>query len=164
MSKFGGSTILPQICGSKLGWEDGERLEGGCVQTDTGRVTRQQFPYYFMKTCHGSALLWNYRLISVQGFCADPRGRKSHTVLKMDFILRPIERRPQMQFSMARRFKLQLFRRYSVKFSKMRNFTLETLRLDKLKSTGGRRTNIPWIYSPWLYHCATGTHVLKEEF
>jgi hypothetical protein len=28
----------------------------------------------------------------------------------------------------------------------MRNFTLGTLRLDKLKSTGGRRTNIPWIY------------------
>jgi hypothetical protein len=51
-----------------------------------------------------------------------------------------------MQFSMARRFKLQLLRRYSVKFSKMRNFTLETLRLDKLKSTGGRGTNIPWIY------------------
>jgi hypothetical protein len=53
-----------------------------------------------------------------------------------------------MQFSMARRFKLQLLRRYSVKFSKMRNFTLETLRLDKLNSTGGRRTNIPWNYSP----------------
>ncbi len=29
-----------------------------------------------------------------------------------------------MQFSMARRFKLQLLYRYSVKFSKMRNFTL----------------------------------------
>jgi hypothetical protein len=72
----------------------------------------------------------------------------TYTVRKMDLILRPIERRPQMQFSMARRFKLQLLRRYSVKFSKMRNFTLETLRLDKLKSTGGRRTNIPWIYSP----------------
>ncbi len=68
------------------------------------------------------------------------------TVRKMDLILRPIERRPQMQFSIARRFKLQLLRRYSVKLSKMRNFTLETLRLDKLKSTGRRRTNIPWIY------------------
>ncbi len=82
----------------------------------------------------------------------------------MDLILRPIERRPQRQFSMARRFKLQLLRRYSVKFSKMRHFTLETLRLDELKSTGGRRTNIPWIYSPWLYHCATSTHVMKAEF
>jgi hypothetical protein len=69
-----------------------------------------------------------------------------------------------MQFSVARRFKLELLRRYSVKFSKMRNFTLETLRLDKLKSTGGRQTNIPWIYSPGLYHCATGTHVMKAEF
>jgi hypothetical protein len=34
-----------------------------------------------------------------------------YTVRKMDLILRPIERRPQMQFSMARRFKLQLLRR-----------------------------------------------------
>jgi hypothetical protein len=46
------------------------------------------------------------------------------TVRKMDLILRSIERRPQMQFSMARRFMLQLLRRYSVKFCKMRNFTL----------------------------------------
>ncbi len=37
-----------------------------------------------------------------------------HTVCKMDLILRSIERRPQMQFSMARRFMLQLLRRYSV--------------------------------------------------
>ena len=47
-----------------------------------------------------------------------------HTVRKMDLILRSIQRRPQMQFSMARRFKLQLLRRYSVKFPKMRKFTL----------------------------------------
>jgi hypothetical protein len=46
------------------------------------------------------------------------------TVRKMDLILHSIQRRPQMQFPMARRFKLQLLRRYSVKFSKMRNFTL----------------------------------------
>ncbi len=49
---------------------------------------------------------------------------QNHTVRKMDLILRPIERRPQMQFSIACRFKLKLLRRYSVKFSKMRNFTL----------------------------------------
>jgi hypothetical protein len=49
-----------------------------------------------------------------------------YTVRKMDLILRSIERRPQMQLSMARRFKLQLLRRYSVKFSKMRNLTLGT--------------------------------------
>ena len=49
---------------------------------------------------------------------------EAHTVRKMDLILRPIERRPQMQFSIARRFKLKLLRRYSVKFCKMRNFTL----------------------------------------
>jgi hypothetical protein len=60
-----------------------------------------------------------------------------YTVRKMDLILRSIERMLQTQLSMARRFKLQVLRRYNVKFSKMRNFTLETLRLDKLKSTGG---------------------------
>ncbi len=82
----------------------------------------------------------------------------------MDLILRSIERMLQTQLSMARRFKLQVLRRYNVKFSKMSNFTLETLRQDKLMSTGGRWTNIPWIYSPWLYHCATGTYVMKAEF
>jgi hypothetical protein len=82
----------------------------------------------------------------------------------MDIILRSIERMLQTQLSLARRFKLQVLRRYNVKFSKMRNFTLDTLRLDKLKSTGGRQTNIPWIYSPRLNHCATGTHVVKAEF
>ncbi len=51
----------------------------------------------------------------------------THTVRKMDLILRSIERMLQTQLSMARRFKLQVLRRYSVKFSKMRNFTLETL-------------------------------------
>jgi hypothetical protein len=50
--------------------------------------------------------------------------RKQYTVRKTDLILRSIERRPQMQFSMARRFMLQLLRRYSVKFCKMHNFTL----------------------------------------
>jgi hypothetical protein len=34
-----------------------------------------------------------------------------HTVRKMDLILRSIEQRPQMQLSLARRFKLQLLRR-----------------------------------------------------
>ncbi len=43
----------------------------------------------------------------------------------MDLILRPIERTPQMQFSMARRFKLQLLRRCSVKFYKMRNIDID---------------------------------------
>ncbi len=41
-----------------------------------------------------------------------------------------------MQFSMARKFKLQLLRRYSVKISKMRNFTLGMPGLGKLKNTG----------------------------
>jgi hypothetical protein len=60
----------------------------------------------------------------------------THTVRKIDLILRPLERRPQMQFSMARKFKLQLLRRYSVKISKMRNFTLGMPGLGKLKNTG----------------------------
>jgi hypothetical protein len=54
----------------------------------------------------------------------DTTGAGACTVRKKDLILRPIERRPQMQFSIARRFKPKLLRRYSVKFSKMRNFTL----------------------------------------
>jgi hypothetical protein len=87
-----------------------------------------------------------------------------YTVRKIDLILRSIERMLQTQLSMARRFKLQVLRRYNVKFSKMRNFTLDTQRLDKLKSTGGRRTNNPWISSPGLYHCATGTREMKAEF
>ncbi len=60
-----------------------------------------------------------------------------------------------MQLSMACRFKLQLLRRYSVKFSKKRNFTLGTPRLGKLKNTGGKRTNILQICSLLLFHCAT---------
>ncbi len=80
-----------------------------------------------------------------------------HTFRKMDLILHPIEQRPQMQFSMARTFKLQLLRRYSLKFSKMRNFTLGTPWPGKLKNTGGSRTSILWICSLWLYHCTTVT-------
>jgi hypothetical protein len=64
---------------------------------------------------------------------------------------------------MGRRFKLQVLHKYNVKFSKLRNFTLDTLRLDKLKSTGGRLTNIPWIYSSRLYHCAIGTHACSDS-
>jgi hypothetical protein len=47
-----------------------------------------------------------------------------HTVRKMDPFLCSIERMLQMQLSMDRRFKLQVL--HNVKFSKMRNFTLET--------------------------------------
>jgi hypothetical protein len=46
-----------------------------------------------------------------------------HTVRKKDLILRSLERRLQMQFSMARKFPLWPLRRYNVKHSKMRNFT-----------------------------------------
>ncbi len=59
-----------------------------------------------------------------------------------------------MQFSMARRFMLQLLRRYSVKFCKMRNFTLGAPQPGKLKNTGGRRTNNLWINCLQLYHAA----------
>jgi hypothetical protein len=47
----------------------------------------------------------------------------------MDLILHSIGRMLQTQLSMAR-FKLQVLRRYNVKFSKMRNFTLDMLRLE----------------------------------
>jgi hypothetical protein len=54
----------------------------------------------------------------------------------MDLILRSIERMLQTQVSMARRFKLQVLRRYNVKFYKMRKFTLKIPWLDKPKITG----------------------------
>ncbi len=54
----------------------------------------------------------------------------------MDLILRSVERMLQTQLSMARRFKLQVLRRYNVKFSKMRNFMLETLRLAQAQAGG----------------------------
>ncbi len=88
----------------------------------------------------------------------------TYTVRKMDLILRPIERRPQMQLSMARRFKLQLLLRYNVKFYKMRNFMLGPPWLGKLKNTGRRRTSILKICSLWLYHCATVTCDTGAEF
>jgi hypothetical protein len=100
-------------------------------------------------------------ILPVYGFSIPVQGEfgkwhPSCTVRKMDLILRSIGRRPQMQLSMARRFKLRLLRRYSVKFSKKRNVTLSTPWLGKLKNTGGRRTNILWICSLHLLHCATG--------
>ncbi len=78
---------------------------------------------------------------------------------EMDLILHvcPIERRPHMQFYMAHRFRLQLLRRFSVKFSKMRNFTFGTPWLGKLKNTGRRQTTILRICFRWLYHCTTVT-------
>ncbi len=61
------------------------------------------------------------------------------TVREMDLI----ERMLQTQLSMARRFKLQVLRRYNAKFSKMHNFTLNTLRLDKLRQqAGGKQTSL----------------------
>ncbi len=54
--------------------------------------------------------------------------------------------------------------RYSVKFYKMRKFTLDAPWLYKLKSTGGRWTNILWICSSVFYHYTTGAHVLEAKF
>jgi hypothetical protein len=42
-------------------------------------------------------------------------GAQEHTVRKMGLILRSIERMLKMQFSIARKFTLQLLRRYDVK-------------------------------------------------
>ncbi len=57
----------------------------------------------------------------------------TRTVRKKDLILHSIERRPQMQFSMARKFPLWRLRRYSVKHFKMRNFTFDALWPRKTK-------------------------------
>jgi hypothetical protein len=54
-------------------------------------------------------------------FLGEYEGRcmAKYTVRKMDLILRSIQRRPQMQFSMARKFPLNPLRRYSVMHSEM---------------------------------------------
>jgi hypothetical protein len=87
-----------------------------------------------------------------------------YTVRKKYLILRSIERRPQMQFSMVRKFPLWRLRRYSVKYSKVRNFTFNMPCRKKLNNTGRARTNILWIYSPPLYHCATRTWEIEGFF
>ncbi len=87
---------------------------------------------------------------------------QSYTVCKMDLILRSIERRPQMQLSMGRRFKLQLLRRYSIQFSKMRNFTLGTPWLSKLKNTGGSEPSSSGS-AAWDFATAPPSLVLWEQ-
>ncbi len=71
--------------------------------------------------------------VSCEGSSKQQERRRIHTVRKKDLILRSIERRPQMQFCMACKFPLWWFRRYSVKHSKMRNFTFDALRPRKTK-------------------------------
>jgi hypothetical protein len=94
----------------------------------TTRDTRERWPLLTVGTeVNGDSKSTNERdtsLVCSFGVSCRYKRLSSCTVRKMDLILRSIQRRPQMQFSMARRFKLQLLRRYSVKFSKMRNFTL----------------------------------------
>jgi hypothetical protein len=79
-----------------------------------------------------------------------PRQHSSYTVRKMGLILC----RPQLQYSMARKFMLQPLCRYNVKHSKISNLRLTRHDWSKLKNTGGARSNI-WICSPRIYHCAT---------
>ncbi len=106
---------------------------------------------------HSSKELFEQLVFGPSTWAHDMAPPSACTVRKKDLILRPIERRPQMQFSIARRFKLKLLRRYSVKFYKMRNFTLGKPWFGKLKNTSRRRTSILRICSLWLYHCATVT-------
>jgi hypothetical protein len=79
------------------------------------------------------------------------------TVRKNDIILRSIERMLQTQLSMTRKFPLWRLRRYSVMFSKVRNFTFNAPWPGKINNTGWALTNILWICSPPLYHCVTLT-------
>ncbi len=92
------------------------------------------------------------------------KSTSNHTVRKKDLILRSIERRPQMQFSIARKFPLWRLRRYSVMHSKMRNFTFDALWPEKLKNTGWARTSTLWICSLPLWHCATHAWGVEEFF
>ncbi len=70
----------------------------------------------------------------------------------------------QTQHSMARRFKLQVLRRYNVKFSKMRNFTLDTLRLDKLKRREARGEPTSLGSTAQDSTIMPPAHVMKVEF
>ncbi len=87
--------------------------------------------------------------------CVDLYFERICTVRKKDLILRSIECRPQMQFSMVHKFPLWRLRRYSVKYSKVRNFTFNAPCRRKLNNTRWARTNILWVCSPPHYHCAT---------
>ncbi len=68
--------------------------------------------------------------------------------------LRSIERRPQVQFSIARKFPLWPLRRYDVNHSNLRKFTFMRHGRRKPKNTAWARTNILWVWSPPLCHCA----------
>ncbi len=61
--------------------------------------------------------------------------------VKMDLILRSIERRLRMQFSMARKFLLRPLRRYDIKPNERKNrinlLRLTRHALSKLNNTGG---------------------------
>ncbi len=59
-----------------------------------------------------------------------------YTVRKNDIILRSIERMLQTQLSMARKFPLWRLRRYSIKFSKLRNFTFNAPWPEETNNTG----------------------------
>jgi hypothetical protein len=74
----------------------------------------------------GSIVIYKYGLCTFSRLLNTACHRfAKHTVHKMDLILRSIERMLQTQLSMARRFKLQVLRRYDVKFYKMRKLTLD---------------------------------------
>jgi hypothetical protein len=62
-----------------------------------------------------------------------------HIVCKMDLILRSIQQRPQMQFSMARKFTLRPLHKYDVNLTKKThksNLTLDAPCLEKLAQVG----------------------------
>jgi hypothetical protein len=96
--------------------------------------------------------------------CNQCKSILDHTVRKKDLILRSIERRPQMQFSIFCKFPLWRLRRYSVKNSKVLNFTFNAPCQRKLNNTSWARTNILWNCSPSLYLCATLSLELEEFF
>jgi hypothetical protein len=104
--------------------------------------------------------------LSSKTYSCDLSTSRSHAIICTLSVKRTsyyvLERRPQMQFSMVRKFPLWRLRRYSVKYSKVGNFTFNAPCRRKLNNTSWARTNILWICSPPLYHCATLSCEIQE--
>jgi hypothetical protein len=91
-----------------------------------------------------------YVLIDKRAIFCQVTVYRSRTLHKMHLILRSIGRipLPKMQSSMARKFTLQLSRRYNEKHTKMRYFTFDPLCLEKTKEHRLVPTTILWFPSP----------------
>jgi hypothetical protein len=83
-------------------------------------------------------------------------------LFKMDLILCSMEYILKMQFSMTRKFILQLLQRSNVKLTKLRNFTFDAPYLEKTKEHGGRGGFKPTSFGSLAHYATTAPHVLCQ--